>query len=361
MRAAVTEGPGTVVVHDDIEIEDPRDDEVKVKVTHCGICHSDLSMIDGGVAPAIMGHEAAGIVEAVGSAVQTCAVGDKVLLTPLAPCGMCYWCVRSQPTLCKDAQMFTAGTRPDGTTPFSRNGEPVQRGLGVGGFAEYTVVTQNGVARLDPDLPLEVACVVGCAVQTGAGAVLNSAEVEVGATVLVTGLGGIGQSVVQGAVLAGASKIIVSDPVEARRESATGFGATHVVDPTNTNLQELIMDETDGIGVDYAFEAAGVAALTEDCMNATRIGGTTVIVGADATLATVPIMPVMMATHGKRIVGSLLGDCHSQHDIGMFMSLWQAGRLDLEGLITHRFTLDDINDGFENLRSHNGIRTVIEI
>ena len=202
MRAALfQDADAGLSIVDDIEIEDPRPGEVLVAVSHCGICHSDLSMIDlggAGMAPVVLGHEAAGVVEAVGAGVTSVAVGDKVMLTPLAPCGTCYWCARSQPTLCTDAQAFTTGLRPDGTSPFRRDGEVVKRGLGVGGFGERTVVTESGVVRLDPDTPLEVACVVGCAVQTGVGAVINTARVEPGATVFVAGLGGIGISVVQG-------------------------------------------------------------------------------------------------------------------------------------------------------------------
>lgn len=363
MRAALFQEPGQpLTIVENIDVEEPRHNEVLVKVSHCGICHSDLSLMGGPPAhPMILGHEAAGVVEAVGPDVTTCAVGDSVMLTPLAPCGSCYWCVRSQPTLCKDAQTFTAGTRPDGTTPFSLDGGPVLRGLGVGGFGEYTLVTETGVARLEPDVPLDVACLVGCSVQTGVGAVLNTADVEAGATVLVTGLGGIGQAVVQGAVVAGASKIIVSDPVEARREAATGFGATMAIDPNDTDVMAAVFEDTEGIGVDYAFEAAGVAALTETCINASRIGGTTVVVGADATLASASFMPVLMATHGKRIIGSLLGDCHSQRDITRLVGLWQAGRLDLEGMVSHRVQLDDINDGFDHMRETAGIRTVVQI
>lgn len=364
MKAAVFTEPNNPINIQEIEIEEPRSREVMVKVSHCGICHSDLSMLDLGGAgqlPVILGHEAAGTIEEVGRDVTSVAPGDKVMLTPLAFCGQCYWCSRAEPTACVEAQSFTSGLRPDGTSPFSHQGQCVHRGLGVAGFSEKTIVPESAVVKLDQDTPLDIACVIGCAVQTGVGSVFNSAKVEVGSTVLVTGLGGIGISIVQGARIAGAEKIIVSDPVAERREAALHFGATHTIDPLSDELVPRVMDETANIGVDYAFEAAGVAALVDDCINASRIGGSTIIVGVDATLATVPILPVMLATMGKKIIGSLLGDCHPQRDIPRFVNLWKSGKLDLDGMISHRIALDEINLGFENVRETRGIRTVVEV
>ncbi|HJM27709.1 MAG: Zn-dependent alcohol dehydrogenase [Acidimicrobiales bacterium] len=364
MKAAVVTQPDQPLVIQDIDIEEPRATEVLVRIHHCGICHSDLSILDLGGAgqlPVILGHEAAGVIETIGSDVTSVTPGDKVLLTPLAPCGQCYWCSRAEPTGCPDAQSFTSGLRPDGTSPFSQEGTCVHRGLGVAGFSEMTIVPESGVVKLDPDTPLDIACVIGCAVQTGVGAVLNSAKVEVGATILVTGLGGIGISIVQGARIAGAGKIIVSDPVPERREAAFHFGATHSINPQEDDVVTKVLQETKSIGVDYAFEAAGVASLVDTCINASRIGGTTIIVGADVSLSTVPILPVMIATTGKKIIGSLLGDCHPQRDIPKFVNLWKSGQLDLEAMISHRVKLEEINSGFDNVRETNGIRTVVEV
>jgi Zn-dependent alcohol dehydrogenase len=364
MKAAVFKQANHPLSIEEIDIEEPRSREVMVNVSHCGICHSDLSMFDLGGAgqlPVILGHEAAGTIESIGSDVTSVEPGDKVMLTPLAVCGQCYWCSRAEPTACIEAQSFTSGLRPDGTSPFSDNGQCVHRGLGVAGFSERTIVQESGVVKLDQDTPLDIACVIGCAVQTGVGSVFNSAKVEVGSTVLVTGLGGIGISIVQGARIAGAEKIIVSDPVAERREAALHFGATHTIDPLTDELLPKVLEETGNIGVDYAFEAAGVAALVDDCVNASRTGGSTIIVGVDVTLATVPILPVMMATMGKKIIGSLLGDCHPQRDIPKFINLWKSGKLDLDGMISHRVTLDEINLGFENVRQTKGIRTVVEV
>lgn len=365
MRAALYEGltPDVVFV-DDLVVEEPRADEVLVKVANCGICHSDLSLVDlmaGSGDVSVLGHEAAGTVEAIGESVTTLAVGDKVLLTPLAPCGNCYWCVRGEATACKDAQMFSSGVRPDGTTPLSRNGQPVKRGLGVAGFGEHTVVREAGAVKLDPDTPLDIACVIGCAIQTGVGAVLHSAKVDAGDTVLVTGLGGIGTAVVQGARIAGASKIVVSDPVAERRDAAIHFGATHAIDPTADDLQARVMELTNGIGVDYSFEAAGVSALVATCLESTRVGGAAVIVGVDATLASAEFMPAALVTHGKSIIGSLLGHCHPQRDIPKLVGMWRQGLLDLESMISHRFDLADANEGIKNVRAANGLRTVLTV
>ena len=282
MRAALLTAPNAPLeIVDDLDIEDPRAGEVLVAVKFCGICHSDITVQESGHAlPAVLGHEAAGIVEAVGSGVTHLQRGDHVVLTPLAPCGHCPACARHEATACPDALSFAHNSRPDGTSPFSRHGAPVLRGLGVGGFATQTVVSANGAVKIAPDVPLEVACVIGCALQTGVGAVFNTAAVERGSSVLVMGLGGIGQAIVQGAMIAGASNIIVSDPVESRRETASAFGATHMVDPTSDDLAAAVADATAGQGVDYAFEAAGRAALVEQGIESTRVGGTTVMVGA---------------------------------------------------------------------------------
>ncbi len=351
-------------VVDDVDIREPGPGEVLVRVHHCGICHSDLGIIDSGVGPRpiVLGHEAAGVVEMVGPGVSRLSPGAPVLLTPLGPCGRCYWCVRQQPTLCVDGRAFTTGLLADGTTPLARRGADVYQGLGVGGFAQYTLVAERNVVRLDADVPLEVACVLGCAVQTGVGAVLNTARVEPGATVLVMGLGGIGMSVVQGARVAGAGRIIVSDPVAGRRDQASNFGATDILDPGQDDIVARSKELTGGIGVDYAFDAAGNASLVEAGIAATRIGGTTVMVGAPGITENVTIpMAVLFMTWEKRLLGSLLGSCDSHRDVPRFLALWRLGRLDLEGLVSRRLDVADINDGLDALRAGDGIRTVVSL
>jgi len=351
-------------IHEDVSLGDPRPDEVRVRIKHCGICHSDLSVADGGFpspVPIILGHEAAGIVDALGAGVEHLAVGDQVVLTPCPPCGHCYFCLHNNHSLCVNSSGIHTHTFRDGSTGLSHKGQKVFRGLGVGAFAEYALAPASGAVKIPADVPLDVACVIGCAVQTGVGAVLNTAKVTEGGTVLVTGLGGVGLSVVQGAKLAGASKIIVSDPVAKRREAAKKFGATHLLDPASDDLSSAVMDLT-GVGVDYAFETAGVAALIQADFFATRPGGTIVCVGAPPIDQAITIAPAAIFTvMEKKLMGCLLGSSNSLFEIPRLVSLWQAGRLDLEGLITARRPLAQINEAFDDLRNSQGIRTVLSI
>jgi S-(hydroxymethyl)glutathione dehydrogenase / alcohol dehydrogenase len=366
MRAAVLEEYGQPLqVVDDVEIEAPMAGEVQVRIRHCGVCHSDLSVVDGSLPapiPTILGHEAAGIVEAVGAGVASVAPGDAVIVTPCPPCGDCYYCQRGEFSICVNSAGLITSTLPDGGTRLSRDGQQVFRGLAVGGFGELATVQEKAAIRIDDDIPLEVACVIGCAVQTGVGAVVNTASVEPGATVLVTGLGGVGLSIVQGAVLAGAGRIIASDPVGDRRRMAQRLGATDVVDPGSDDLQAAVRDLTGGIGVDYAFEAAGRAALIDAGIQATRAGGTTVVVGVPPLTEALTISPVaLFQTFEKKLIGSLLGSVNARRDIPLLLSWWRAGRLDLEALVTSRRPLEEINEAFDDLRSFTGIRTVLDL
>jgi len=365
MRAAVLETAGQpLALYDDVDIEQPRAGQVRVRVTNCGVCHSDLSIADGVFpcpTPIILGHEAAGIVDAVGAGVDHLAAGDHVVLTPIPPCGVCYWCVRGEPGVCVNADAIATNTFADGSTGLSRRGSMVFRGVGLGGFAEYILCSASGAVKVPASVPLEIACVVGCAVQTGVGAVLNTARVEEGATVLVMGLGGVGLSIVQGARLAGAARIIVADPVAQRREVAQRFGATDAIDPNAADVASRAFELT-GIGVDYAFDAVGRAALIQTGLAATRRGGTTVCVGAAPLEDVVQVAPAALFTlTEKKIIGCALGSCNSVREIPRLLSLWQAGRLDLESLITARRGLDEIDAAFADLRAARGIRTVIGI
>jgi len=349
---------------EDVEIEAPGPGRVRVRVAHCGVCHSDLSIADGAMpspVPVILGHEAAGVVEAVGAAVEALAPGDRVVLTPCPPCGRCAWCTRGQPTLCVDSLGLYTASFPDGSTGLSRRGQRVHRGVNLAAFAEQVVVPAHGAVRVPEDVPLDVACVIGCAVQTGVGAVLHTARVEEGASVLVVGLGGIGLAAVQGARLAGAARIVVSDPIAARREAALGFGATHAVDPEREDLVARVQEWT-GSGVDYAFETAGRASLVATCLTATRNGGTTVCVGAPPVDEAIELRPAALFTvSGKRLLGCVLGDCHALRDVPRLLDLWRAGRLDLEGLITARRPLAEVGTALADLRAGRGIRTVLDL
>jgi Zn-dependent alcohol dehydrogenase len=364
MRAAVFEGVGTPIEVDEVAVRGPRSGEVLVRVAACGVCHSDLSVVDGSfpsALPVVLGHEAAGVVEEVGAEVTSVVPGDHVVLTPLPSCGQCYFCTRGQPTLCArfSASLFT-NLLPDGTSPLSRGDEVVYRGLGTAAWAELAIMPELGVVKIGADVPLETACVLGCAVQTGVGAVLNTAAVEPGATVLVLGAGGIGIAVTQGARVAGAARIIVSDPVPERRAAAVRFGATDAVEPDH--LAAAVLDATDGIGVDYAFEAAGQATLIEQGIAATRNGGTTVCVGAPPLDQGISLPGVVTFTATeKKITGCLLGSVHSQRDVPRLLALWKAGRLDLDGMITARLPLARTQDAVDALADREGIRTVLTV
>jgi Zn-dependent alcohol dehydrogenase len=365
MRAAVLEAPEKpLVLRDDITIEEPKAGQVRVRVAHCGICHSDLSTVDGVFPcplPIVLGHEASGVVDAVGPGVTRLAPGDPVVLTPCPPCGSCYWCVRGEPGVCEGTLSIMTHTFPDGTTGLARNGETVYRGLNVGGFGEYVVTSETGAVKISADVPLEIACVIGCAVQTGVGAVLNTAKVEEGATVLVQGLGGIGLSVVQGARIAGAARIIVSDPVATRRDAAKSLGATDFIDPAAGDVAALAR-EIAPVGVDYAFECAGRAALVESGIAAARNGGTIVCVGAPPIDEGITITPAAAFTVSeKKLMGCTLGSSNSLREIPRLIALWQAGRLDLEALITARRPLAEINEAMTTLREAQGVRTVLSL
>jgi Zn-dependent alcohol dehydrogenase len=367
MRAALLEQAGApLVVHDDVEVEEPRAGEVAVRVAHCGVCHSDVSIADGtfpSALPVVLGHEAAGIVEAVGPGVTTVAVGDHVVLTPCPPCGTCAWCIRGEWSLCVSSDSMMTSAHPDGGTRLSRGGEVVYRGVGVAAFAEVVIIQANGAVKIPDDVPLDVACVVGCAVQTGVGAVLNTAKVREGDTVLVMGAGGIGLSVIQGARLAGASRILVSDPNAERRATALELGATHAIDPTVDDVLTATLDlSPGGIGADVAFDAVGRSALIAAGIDATRKGGTTVMVGVPPIddPFTYPL-PAVLAIGEKKLIGSLLGSCNSLRDIPKLIALHQGGQLDLASLITARRPLDDINRAFDDIRDVVGIRTVIDL
>lgn len=364
MRAAVLETYNEPLTVGEVDVESPRPGEVAVAIAACGVCHSDLSAVNGSFplpVPSVLGHEAAGVVAAVGEGVTRVAVGDHVVLTPSPACGHCYWCVRGEFSICSDVSGLVTSTFPDGGTRLSRGDEVVYRGLNVGAFAETVIIPESGAITIADDIPLEVACVVGCAVQTGVGAVLNTAKVPVGATVLVMGLGGVGLSCVQGARLASAARVIAVDPVAERREAALRLGATDVLDPTAGDVAQQALALT-GVGVDYAFEAAGKGSLVATCVNSTRSGGTTVVVGAAALDDDIELGPAVIFGAGeKKLLGCLLGSSHGPRDIPRYLDMWRAGHLDLEGLITATRPLDDINEAFADLVAGVGIRTVLTL
>ncbi len=362
MRAALFTQPGAPLeIVDDVELEGPRSGEVRVRVVACGVCHSDVSLVRGtfpAMGPTIVGHEAAGVVTEVGEGVRSLTVGDHVVLSPNPACGHCAYCAKGLFSVCPDSMSIATSMLPDGSTRLTRGGEVVYRGLGLAAWADEVVVAEQGAIRIDPDVPLDVACVIGCAVQTGVGAAINTVSIEPGDSVLVLGAGGIGVSIVQGAGISGAARIIVSDPSESRREQALRFGATHVVDPTGDDVVAVTMGLT-GIGADVAFDAVGSAALVQTAMDATRNGGTTVMVGAAPVDDSVAVSAALTMFTEKRLVGSLLGSCWAPRDIPRLVELWRSGRLDLESMVTSRRPLEQVNEAIEDLEAGRGLRTVL--
>ncbi|HVM41542.1 MAG TPA: Zn-dependent alcohol dehydrogenase [Acidimicrobiia bacterium] len=364
MRAALLEGVDDLQVVDDVEIEKPGEGEVLVRVQHCGVCHSDLHFVDGSLPcayPSILGHEAGGIVEALGAGVTGLAEGDKVILTLRPPCGRCYFCVRGQLSICPQYANM-AGTLPDGGTRLAHQGRMVYRaGVFLAAFAEQAVLPANGAVKVPDDTPLDVAAVLGCSVQTGVGAVLNTAKVEAGATVVIIGLGGIGISIAQGARIAGASRVFGVDPVAERREQALRFGVTDALDPAAGDVAAAVMDATQGIGADYAFDAVGSSALVETCINAIRPGGTAVMVGVPKIDQFLNVHALLFAMGEKKLTGCFLGSSNPHREFPRLLDLWRAGRLDLEGMVTARRPLDQLGDAFVDMKAGTGLRTVIDL
>jgi S-(hydroxymethyl)glutathione dehydrogenase / alcohol dehydrogenase len=363
MRAALLEERSTSLnVVGDVEIRAPYAGEVLVKIAFCGLCHSDLGVIQMGLeaeVPLILGHEAAGEVVEVGAGVTEVRPGDKVVMTTLASCGRCRPCVSGHPALCvQNDSMRLSVPLPDGSSGLSQGTREVHRGLGVAGFAEYILTTPRSLTVLDASTPLDIACLLGCAVRTGVGAVVNTARVPEGDSVLVMGLGGVGLSIVMGASVAAAAPIIVSDPVEERRAAALSFGASVAVDPTTEDLADAVNQATGGIGVDFAFDAAGSSDLLRIGFDLTGRGGTVVSVGAAWGDLTIPALDLMTAE--KRLIGSLLGTSLVHRDVPKLLKMWRAGELPLDRLISRRRPIEEINEGFDDMAAGRELRTIIE-
>ncbi|MBS3929405.1 MAG: Zn-dependent alcohol dehydrogenase [Sphingomonadales bacterium] len=347
-------------VVDDVEIDSPREGEVLVKISHCGVCHSDYTIWEGKAPdyplPALLGHEAAGVIAELGPGVTEREVGQAVILTMRAPCGQCYQCTRGNPVLCEKAQA-TASRGPRVTW----RGKPVMRGFNLGAFAEYVLVDVNGSVPIAQDTPLDVAAVVGCAVQTGVGAVTNIAKLQPGESVLIIGAGSVGMSVVQGAVLGRASIIAVVDPLAQRREQALSLGATHVFDSASGDVADEIKRLTAGRGADHAFDLVSIANTVELALAATRPAARIVLIGVPGAggTAVLPTSAFVMAQ--KQMFGCILGNCHPQRDLPRFLELFAQGRLPIDKLITAHRPLFEINAAFEDMAAGRGLRTLLDI
>lgn len=357
MRAAVLHAVGDTKldIRDDVQVVGPGAGEVLIKMRAAGVCHSDLSARDGGLPqsmPAILGHEQSGEVLAVGDGVTDLAPGDHVIASWLPPCGGCTSCGRGEPHLCF-THVLSAYTQPR----FLVGDTPAFGMAGCGGFAEQMVVPRAAAVKIADDVPFEVAALIGCGVMTGVGAVINTAKVEPGATVAVVGCGGVGISVIQGARLSGAAVIVAIDTNETKHELARRFGATHAAHPDN--LAELSGQLTGGEGFDYAFEVVGLPQTIRTAWGAARRGGLVVIVGAGRADHKVEFTPFELLFDGKKLAASLYGGADVRRDYHRLLDLWRAGRLDLEGMITHRIGLDDLDDALEALGRGDVIRQVI--
>jgi S-(hydroxymethyl)glutathione dehydrogenase/alcohol dehydrogenase len=364
MRGAICESVGgPVVVVDDVEVDEPRAGEVLVRVAHCGVCHSDLTVQHAaGARPVMLGHEAGGWVEAVGPGVAHVEPDDAVVCTVVAACGSCYFCSRGQASICVQTTAAFLGTLPAGGTGFRRGGQPVYRSVGVGAFTERVVMAANAVVRVPSGTPLAEACLLGCGVGTGLGAALNTAHVQPGDAVVVFGLGGVGIAAVQGARVAGASRIIGVDPVEERRETACQLGATDVFDPTSDDVRRRVASVT-AFGADHAIETSGRADAFSVALTAIRPGGTVTLVGVPSHAdATYPIDNVLFAILGeKRIQGCSYGSSHPQRDIPRYLAMAQAGSIDLAAMVSAHQPLDNVAQAFDDLAAGRGIRTVIDL
>jgi len=359
MRAAVLSHPGDgkLVIVTDAEPSAVEAGEVRVRIRSTGVCHTDLSVINGTMPsrpPVVLGHEGAGEIVEVGPGVPNLAVGDHVVLAWVPPCGRCRRCLEGQAYLCSQVSSTTHLK-----ARFTIGGEPVYAFAGLGTMAEAITVAYQSVVAIDAEVPWDVASLIGCGVTTGVGAALNSAKVTPGSSVVVFGCGGIGISIIQGARIAGAAEIVAVDPIPAKREQALRFGATHMVSPEE--FAELSTTLVGGEGFDFAFEAVGSAQTIRGVYDAARRGGTACIVGAGRSDETVAFSPFELFYNDKTLTGTLYGSSDVRRDFPRLVRLWKAGRLDLTGMITQKLPLEDVNRAFTDMKDGRVIRTVIDL
>lgn len=357
MRAAVLHalGDDKFDIRDDVTVLGPGPGEIRLRVRAAGVCHSDQSARDGGLPqplPAVLGHEAAGDVLEVGEGVEDLAPGDRVIVNWLPSCGTCSECKRGEPYLCMTHVMMGYAM-----PRFMAGDLPVFGMAGCGAFAEEMVVPRIGAVQIEPDVPYEVAALVGCGVMTGVGAVINTAQVRPGESVVVIGCGGVGIAAIQGARLSGAAVIVAVDTVPEKLEVARRFGATHAVAPAG--LSDLSTEVTGGEGFDYAFDVVAVPQTLRTAWVAARRGGTIVVVGAGRAEHQVEFSPFELLFEGKRIIPSLYGSAYPPRDFPRLIALWRAGRLDLEGMVSHRLRLEQVGDALAALGRGDVIRQVI--
>ena len=365
MLAAVLHETNEPLRVEEVDLAPPGPGEVTVRVHASGVCHSDWSTATGatpGPLPTVLGHEGAGIVEDVGDGVRTVTPGDPVVLSWMPSCGRCFYCRLGRPNLCEGAtEALFAGTLLGGETRLSQGGRPVHHYSFLSTFAERAVVPEASCVPIRADVPLAVAAIVGCAVMTGVGAVINRARLEPGSVALVLGAGGVGLSVVLGCRLAGAAAIVAVDPVESKRALAVELGATHAVDPAEEDPGAVAGELTAGRGADYAFVAAGVASLFRAAYAATRRAGTVVCIGLPPEEVEVSFPATALVREEKVLTGSLYGSCRDREDMPLLLGLFRDGRLPLDRLVTRTYPLERINEAFEDMNAGRVARGVIDL
>ena len=364
-RAAVAWAPKQPLTIEEIDLQGPQAGEVMVKLVATGVCHTDAYTLSGedseGVFPCILGHEGAGVVVEVGAGVTSVAVGDHVIPLYTPECGQCKFCLSGKTNLCQAIRATQGkGLMPDGTSRFSKNGQPIFHYMGTSTFSEYTVLPEIALAKINKAAPLDKVCLLGCGITTGIGAVLNTAKVEPGSTVAVFGLGGIGLSVLQGAVMAKASRIIAIDINESKFEMAKMLGATDCVNPKNFDrpIQEVIVDMTDG-GVDYSFECIGNVNLMRSALECCHKGwGESVVIGVAGAGQEISTRPFQLVT-GRVWRGSAFGGVKGRTQLPDYVERYMKGEIKIDEMVTYTMPLDDINRAFDLMHEGKAIRSVI--
>jgi len=356
MKAAVLYAPNQPLVIEDIEIDEPQANEVLIKTAATGVCHSDLHFMEGKwmyPMPVVLGHESAGVVEKVGPGVTNVKPGDRVVVAFVQSCGACDRCTTGRPNLCSNGQSLNRMGR------IKLNGQPMVQFAGMSAFAEWQLVSNKACVIVPDGVPMEVAALVGCSVMTGVGAVTNTVKLQVGETVAVVGCGGVGLNIIQGARLAGASRIIAVDLMESKLAAAKEFGATDVVDASSGDAVQQVMAMTGG-GVDYAFEAIGLMKTAQQCFEMAKRGGQAVVVGMLPLMEQLTIPNAGMSFLGEKgIVGSYYGSTRQTYDMPWLMELYRQKRLKIDELISRRYELGQINEAYDALKGGEVNRSVI--
>jgi S-(hydroxymethyl)glutathione dehydrogenase/alcohol dehydrogenase len=363
IQAAVLERFGEPLVVQDVDLAPPREGEALVRVKACGVCHTDAYTASGvdpsGYAPCVLGHEGAGVVEEVGPGVTSVRPGDHVVTLFSPECGECASCRSGKTNICTAIRHVQGqGYLPDGSTRLSRHGEPLRHFMGTSTFAEATVMPEIALAKIDPEASLESACLLACGATTGIAAALWKADVEPGSSVAVFGAGLVGVGAVMGARIKRAERVIVVEKSRARADFALELGATDFVE-AGEGAVERILDLTDGQGADYTFEATGLVSVMGQAVEAARMGwGTCTVLGVAGKGEKLEIVPRLLIT-GRKVQGGSFGGAKGRTHVPLLVDMYQRGELDLDRLVSHRLTLEQVNEGFELMERQDGVRSVI--